>query len=61
MVSEKKIDIYIYTATYLYQNVIQCAISNLYQSTKNYIRKKKTKLTGRGAGEITEEYWFMYR
>lgn len=23
-------------------------------------KKKKTKLTGIGAGEITEEYWFMY-
>lgn len=57
MVSVKKIDIYI--ATYLYQNVIQCAVSNLHQSTKHY-KRKKTKLTGIGAGEIIEEYWFMY-
>lgn len=32
-------------------------------STKHYKRKKnknKNKLTGKGAGEITEEYCFMY-
>lgn len=53
MVSVKKIDIYI--ATYLQLCHIKPASVN--QALQ---KKKKTKLTGKGAGEITEEYWFMY-
>lgn len=54
-----KVDIYIYCNIPVPKRDTVCRIkpASVNQALQ---KKKKTKLTGIGAGEITEEYWFMY-
>lgn len=41
----------------------QCAAPSLHQSAKHYKKKQQNKTKKNwqgGAGEITEQYWFLY-
>lgn len=57
---QKKINDFCKENRYLYCNIPTVCRIKPASVNQALQKKKKNKLTGKGAGEVTEEYWFMY-